>query len=482
MRQPHVTPVDAPREFQVNEAFFSCTDARGVIEGGNRVFVRISAYPEVELVNRPHNLIRHPDMPRVVFKLLWDTIQAGQPIAAYVKNLAKDGRYYWVLALVSPIPTGYLSIRLRPTSELFPIVQGLYGKMLEAERVAEARGGSGEVAMKAGAAVLQEALASLGFRDYAAFVRNALLPKELASRDLALAQERLDLFPPAPRTGTTAIARMLEGASRAQRQRYEALLGHHQSLAPIPALEAQLHEATHGILDQTSDLGFLALNIGINASKLGPAGKGISVVAEHLRVSATDIARLVQGVRGRVDHVSERLGEATFAISWLRVQFEMAVAYTDEIADELGPTGDGLSPAQIARRAMMLQRLATGFSTTASHIVHAFGDVATELRRLQADSDGLDRAVGSMLVAQVAGTTEAHRLPRESPIRAIFSEARVKSSRTNDRLQALHDVGASLLVLAKAVPTIVRDVQRSAHQLELDARALADLSAAAATP
>ena len=89
----HVTElINEPREFAAEELFFSTTDPKGRIQRANSVFERISAYSWNELKNKPHNIIRHPDMPRVVFQLLWDHIQGGHPIVAYVKNLAHDNR------------------------------------------------------------------------------------------------------------------------------------------------------------------------------------------------------------------------------------------------------------------------------------------------------------------------------------------------------------------------------------------------------
>jgi PAS domain S-box-containing protein len=86
------------REFQIHQLFFSTTDRKGVIVSGNEVFSRIAAYEESEMVGRPHSLIRHPEMPRCVFKLLWDTIARGEAIAAYVKNRASTGEPYWCRA------------------------------------------------------------------------------------------------------------------------------------------------------------------------------------------------------------------------------------------------------------------------------------------------------------------------------------------------------------------------------------------------
>ena len=103
MHRPKVEPKNIESVFLPDEMFFSTTDLKGIILSGNDVFIRVSKFSKEELIGKPHNIIRHPDMPRIVFKLLWDYIQSGKPIVAYVKNIAKDGSYYWVLATVVPI-------------------------------------------------------------------------------------------------------------------------------------------------------------------------------------------------------------------------------------------------------------------------------------------------------------------------------------------------------------------------------------------
>jgi PAS domain S-box-containing protein len=74
----------------------SKTDARGIISFGNDNFVKVSGYPETELIGTPHNILRHPDMPKAIFYLMWQKIQRGKNIMAIVKNLSKNGDYYWV--------------------------------------------------------------------------------------------------------------------------------------------------------------------------------------------------------------------------------------------------------------------------------------------------------------------------------------------------------------------------------------------------
>ena len=95
-------PTGREISFGEDEIIVSKTDTRGVITYSNTVFQRVSGYTEEELQGKPHSIIRHPDMPRCVFRLLWDTVQSGHELFAYVLNLAKNGDGYWVFAHITP--------------------------------------------------------------------------------------------------------------------------------------------------------------------------------------------------------------------------------------------------------------------------------------------------------------------------------------------------------------------------------------------
>jgi PAS domain S-box-containing protein len=97
-----ITPTDVEVHFDKGDLIVSKTDLKGRITYANRIFCEIAGYSEAELIGQPHNIIRHPDMPRAVFKLLWDTLFEGRKIFAYVKNMARNGAYYWVFAHVTP--------------------------------------------------------------------------------------------------------------------------------------------------------------------------------------------------------------------------------------------------------------------------------------------------------------------------------------------------------------------------------------------
>jgi PAS domain S-box-containing protein len=140
-----VAPIDREKPMRENDFIVSKTDLKGRITYGNEIFIEFSGYTEAELLGAQHNIIRHPDMPRGVFRFLWESIAAGNEVFAYVKNMAKDGSFYWVFANVTPDYDaagniiGYLSVRRAPKRSALPVVEGLYKAMLEAERNAGAK-------------------------------------------------------------------------------------------------------------------------------------------------------------------------------------------------------------------------------------------------------------------------------------------------------------------------------------------------------
>ncbi|MEU4157655.1 PAS domain-containing protein [Actinoplanes sp. NPDC026670] len=164
MKATEVRPTGVERTFGENELIVSKTDQRGVITYANDVFLRVSALPEAQAVGSPHNLIRHPDMPRAVFKLLWDTLEQRQEIFAYVLNLAADGAHYWVFAHVTPSfdrsgrLLGYHSNRRRPAQSSITAIRDVYGRILAEER----RQSRTPDAVAAGMAALQGMLAERG--------------------------------------------------------------------------------------------------------------------------------------------------------------------------------------------------------------------------------------------------------------------------------------------------------------------------------
>jgi PAS domain S-box-containing protein len=174
-----VAPTGEARTFAPDELIVSKTDLRGVITYANDVFLRISRYELDEVLGRPHNLIRHPEMPRAVFALLWQTLSEGREpravfallwqtlsegreLFAYINNLASDGAHYWVLAHVTPSYSadgaviGYHSNRRRPSPGAIRTVTPLYRRLVEEER----RHPTAKAAVAASSRLLDELVAA----------------------------------------------------------------------------------------------------------------------------------------------------------------------------------------------------------------------------------------------------------------------------------------------------------------------------------
>ena len=136
-----ITPKNSEKTFNSDVLLVTKTDLKGKITYANRGFMDIVDMDEETLVGASHNIIRHPDMPKVIFKLLWSYLQSGQEIHAYVKNICADGSYYWVFANVTPSYdsksnkiVGYHSARRTPSKEAMQIIQPLYQQLLRAEK------------------------------------------------------------------------------------------------------------------------------------------------------------------------------------------------------------------------------------------------------------------------------------------------------------------------------------------------------------
>ncbi len=165
-----IEPNNVERTMRENDFIVSKTNAKGIIIYGNPIFIEFSGYTEAELLGSQHNIVRHPDMPRSVFKLAWDTICQGKEFFGYVKNMSKDGSFYWVFTHITPDfdlnrqIVGYTSVRRCPRRDAIVKVEAVYREMLQAERAAGARD-----AIAAGTKVLVDLLnqSGMGYEELA---------------------------------------------------------------------------------------------------------------------------------------------------------------------------------------------------------------------------------------------------------------------------------------------------------------------------
>ena len=158
-----IQPTTLERMMREGDFIVSKTTAKGIITYGNPIFIEFSGYSEEELLGTQHNIVRHPDMPRAAFKLAWSTIEAGKEFFGYVKNMAKDGSFYWVFTHITPDfdsnrnIVGYTSVRRCPKREAIGKIEPVYRLMVAAEKAAGARD-----AIAAGTQVLVDLLQQTG--------------------------------------------------------------------------------------------------------------------------------------------------------------------------------------------------------------------------------------------------------------------------------------------------------------------------------
>lgn len=138
MSRPEATQVEIPvRDIDL---IVSKANETGEIIYFNPIFVKISGYEKDELEDQPHAILRHPDMPKMIFKYLWDRLQAKQEVYAFVKNLTKNGDHYWIYAFVRPALNkdgslrNYVSTRKAMSPDAKAVIEPLYAKLLEAEK------------------------------------------------------------------------------------------------------------------------------------------------------------------------------------------------------------------------------------------------------------------------------------------------------------------------------------------------------------
>jgi aerotaxis receptor len=282
---------EAEVPFGIEEIFFSRTDQRGVIQAGNSVFQRVSGFSWERLINAPHKLVRHGDMPKAVFHLLWERIKAGRPTGAYVCNRSADGRYYWVFAVVVPLTDGFLSVRIKPTSELLGRVQSLYEGLRQAE--ADRR------SPQESAADLVAGLARAGFPSYDSFQARALAAEVL---------QRI---------------RQLGGHSGS---RSETLL----AAEAADGIEAELT----GMQSMFTEALRIALNLRIAASQLGELGRPVSAISDNYALLANDMVSWLNNLaldqKVGFGGIARSVAENLFLLNAANLLCEMSQAFARE--------------------------------------------------------------------------------------------------------------------------------------------------------
>lgn len=323
---PAVKVTGATHEVGVDQLFFSTTDARGVIRHSNNVFIELSRYQRDELSGAPHNIIRHPEMPGGAFKAMWDTLQAGSPFAAYVRNLAADGSEYDVFATVTPLADGgYLSVRTRPVcTDLFSTACDIYRDARAVEDSALAQGRNRREASREGLGRIAEMLTQAGLSSYEEF-QNAALPAEVARRE-----ELSEGLPQRP--GATGELRTMLEAVTAIIAELDSWMARQEELA---ALSASLKAAGKGLTQTLQDPRLSAERIAAldrSDPRVAPLAELLDLWGQMQGIVSPLVTRLVD-VLAQLDANSAR---TRFRIALARLHATITALFTVELIDGVG--------------------------------------------------------------------------------------------------------------------------------------------------
>lgn len=407
MSRKKIAPVDRERAFDIQELFFSATDRKGVIRSGNDVFLRVSGLDRDELVGQAHNVVRHPDMPRAVFELFWQYLGAGKPVASYVKNIASDGTYYWVMASAVPVGDGYVSIRVKPTSRLFDRARAIYADVRAVERRVEGDDPKRrKAAIEAGTQRLAELLRAEGFADYDAFM-HAALPAEVTGRDAILGSPAHVRLSTTPRSAQQELVKIVD-ATASGHERLDALV---QNLAEYASLSSQLAGKSEFIVRLADDMGLFSMNAILAAARLGDDGASLGVVASIMRASSDEAVPVIEQLNEEISFVVTGLGDLSLRVAASKLQAEMVLVFVQELLSGDGVGGDVGADLDVLSRAL---------NEGVAGMLGAFDVLGARIGVLMDHVSQMERNLNIMRALEVNGRIEAVRAATGESVEALF--------------------------------------------------------------
>jgi len=323
--------VDKEATLDINELFFSITDKESRILSGNDVFVRISGYTKSELVGSFHNIIRHPDMPKVIFKTLWDYLKADKPIVAYVKNRTKEGGYYWVLAAVFALNDRYVSIRLKPSTKIFTAVKELYTKLLMVESLEGVEGS---------AVMLSALLRDLGYKNYDHFMGDALL-QELQGHKGLHSQTSLKEGVLESSSPLLLHLKLAYGYTQTLMSEYNHWF---EKINVFTQTKSMFEEKSLLLREVAREIVFLSLNASVSSYKIARGGETFSVLARDIRTNAKENDSLIGQIDIITHNLSDSLNGIIFSVSGIRLQTEMLTYFiAEQLSENASVHAEGIS-------------------------------------------------------------------------------------------------------------------------------------------
>lgn len=306
-------------KFAMTEQLISATDCRGKITYVNDAFTRVSGYSREELIGQPHNIVRHPDMPRAAFANLWATLQAGKSWRGLVKNRTKEGDFYWVDAFITPITRhgktiGYQSVRSVPLNSTKERASKIYRQLAKADT------GVGKVAAET---------QSLSRRLQAATVPAASIATITGTAIAAVSLESGSYWT-AALTGAAGIMSVLYNSSRVSRLASKA-----RAISDNPAM-------TRIYTDKQCDLGAIEYSLGVREAEVlaivSRLDCSIQVVQKTGNTASSNIEQVMQAWNQQAQFTGEVV-QAMDSLATGQLQINQSTTAMASAAQESGRAG-----------------------------------------------------------------------------------------------------------------------------------------------
>lgn len=413
-----ILPSGEQHEVGVDELFFSTTDAKGVIEEANSVFVRLSRWPRERLIGSPHNIIRHPMMPGGAFRLMWQTLESGNPFAAYVHNMAHDGSRYDVFATITPLDDGYLSVRIRPMCTVpFAAAQQLYREALIIENLAKADGANRHQAAEVGAEKLAELLAASNFKNYEDFMLETL-PAEVEAREQAG-----NVMPQIYAEGLHS--QMLNGVAQLHQQ-LGAAMAVLQNLKEQSTQTQESADVLNAIINDTNEV-----SEAVNAL---PAD---SVEQRQLTMPLTLWSSMNDEIRGLTNSLTEKLEAASATASHTRFRIALARLHATMIGNFVAELVTDPQASEITSNINLLTRAISQATENLNEQSQAYQQHYSEATVDAQQVAGLLQMLVDLLASWVVGAQNRELPPEVAEIAPKIAQQVERSQQVIEKLQSL---------------------------------------------
>lgn len=411
-------------KFELHELFFSITKHDSTILFSNETFVRISEYEGDELIGKFHNVIRHQDMPRAVFEVFWDYLKQNKPVVAYVKNRTKEGGFYWVLAVVFPMEDRYISIRIKPTTAIFPLVKEIYIKLLMIESTSD---------MQESQKLLTELLNASGFDDYDHFMNEVLLAELLERKKLFALDPPQESSYDHLKSDFKLNVKSLYEISKVLLNEYEAWFIKIESFKSIKSI---FEDKGHLLRTLARDTVFLSLNASVSSYKLESDGETFGVLASDIRTNAKENEILIKNVHVTTQNFTESINEMIFAISYLSLQMEMVTFFIKELLED--------SNEKLNESIDILYELVMQYNENLIKLPNIFEKlIEKNIRNLEE----LEKQLMYLGYVQIYGIIESSRISDDKlGFGEIFSQLKALIARTSDENSLIKDMAESFNV------------------------------------